>query len=165
MQSYTVQFLVDAPPARVWRTLHPRVPDDAPSPRIIEYSGGRIEVLVEGDEAGQGLVRTCEFGVPKFLLSRGRARSWECVPEARLHEFARYRAVGKPLWSDAEGWHRLEEQPNGSTLLTFHETYHARNPVMRWLFEKRVHQFISRHNEATYEMVLAYAGRTTKLTT
>jgi len=163
MQTYTVQFRVDAPPARVWRILHPRVPEGAPSPRVIDYSGGRIEVWFEGDEAGQGLVRTCEFGVPGFLLSGGRARSWECVIEARLHEFARYRAVGQPLRSDAEGWHRLEAQADGSTLLTFHETYHARNPILRWLFEKRVHQFISHHNEATYEIVLGYAGLTTRL--
>ncbi|MCU1484143.1 MAG: hypothetical protein JWN67_889, partial [Actinomycetia bacterium] len=121
MQRHTARFHVGAPRADVWRTLHPRPPEDAEHPRIIDYPGGRIEVLFEGDEAGQGLVRTCTFRVPRLV--GGRARSWECIVEARLEEHSRYSAVGKPLWSKAEGWHDLEDAPDGGTFVTFTETY------------------------------------------
>jgi hypothetical protein len=157
MQEHEITFLVDAPRRRVWRALHPRWPD-GPGPHVVDYPGGRIEVLFAGDEANQGLVRICTFPVPTFLLSRGTATSWECVVEARLHEFSRYVAIGKPLWSRAEGWHRLADEPDGRTRLTFHESYHARNPVLRPLFERRVHEFISERNNTAYSTLLGHLG-------
>lgn len=163
MHSYTATFAVDAPVRTVWRVLHPPVPENAPSPRVITYPAGSIEVLYEGDEAGQGLVRTCVFDVPRYLLSGGKARSWEVVTEARVDEIARYVAISKPLWSRAEGYHRLAKGPGSSTLLTFHETYHAFNPVARVLFERRVHAKISADNLATYEHALCFAGTTRRL--
>lgn len=161
--SATATFAVDAPPRRVWRVLHPPVPVDAPSPRIIEYPAGSIEVLHEGDDAGQGLVRTCVFDVPRYLLSGGKARSWEVVTEARVDEISRYVSMSKPLWSRAEGYHRLSEQPDGSTLLTFHETYHVFNPVLRALLARRVHAGITADNLSTYEHALGFAGTTRRL--
>ena len=95
-----------------------------------------MEILHEGDEAGEGLVRTCIFAVPKWLLSGGKGRSFETVTEAKLNKLSRYVAVGAPLWSRAEGYHELEEQPDGTTVLTFHETYYAYNPVLRFLLER-----------------------------
>ena len=77
-------------------------------------------------------MRTCVFPVPKYLLSGGKGRSWETVTEAKINKLSRYVAIGKPLWSRAEGYHELEEQPDGTTVLTFHETYHAFNPVLRF---------------------------------
>jgi hypothetical protein len=47
----------------------------------------------------------------------------------------------------AEGRTRLEELPDNRTRLHFSETYHAFNPVMRVLFERRVHHFISKDND------------------
>jgi hypothetical protein len=164
MQTFTICFAVQATPERVWRVLHPPRPHDAPRPRVIEYPAGRIEILNEGDDAGEGLVRTCEFAVPRYLLSGGRARSWETVTEARYAELSRYVAISKPLWSRAEGYHRLEARPDGSTLLTFHETYHAYNPLLRALFERVVHKKISGDNLATYEHALSHAGPTRRLT-
>jgi hypothetical protein len=164
MQSYTVRFLVEAPARKVWRVLHPPASPNAPRPRVIEWPAGRMEILTEGDEAGEGLVRTCVFGVPKYLLSGGKGRSWETVTEAEINKLSRYVAIGKPLWSRAEGYHELEEQPDGTTVLTFHETYHAYNPVLRFLLERRVHARISRDNLATYEYALSYAGRVRRLT-
>ena len=76
MQSYTVRFHVDAPPKMVWRVLHPPAPPNSPRPRVVTWPTGSMEILNEGDEAGEGLVRTCIFPVPKYLLSGGRARSW-----------------------------------------------------------------------------------------
>jgi len=163
MRSYTVRFAVDAPARRVWRVLHPPVPRDATVPRIIEYPAGSMEILYEGDEAGQGLVRTCVFDVPRYLLSGGKARSWEVITEARINELSRYVAIGKPLWSRAEGYHRLDEQPDGTTVLTFHETYHAFNPVLRALLERRVHAKISADNLSTYQHALGFAGPTRRI--
>ena len=163
MHSCTVRFSVDAPAKKVWRVLHPPPAPNAPKPRVIEFPGGSIEIWAEGDEAGEGLVRTCVFQVPKYLLSRGKARSWETVTEAKLHKLSRYMAVGKPLWSRTEGYHELDEQPDGTTMVTFHETYHAFNPILRFLLERPVHQSISRHNTATYEFALSYAGKVRRL--
>ncbi len=163
MQSYTVRFHVDAPPRRVWRVLHPPVPPDSPSPRVLKWPTGSMEILKEGDDAGEGLVRTCVFEVPRYLLSGGKGRSFETVTEAKLNKVARYVAVGKPLWSRADGYHELEEQADGTTVLTFHETYHAYNPVLRFLFERPVHAAISRDNLETYEHALSFAGTVTRL--
>ena len=88
--------------------MHPpqAQPGTIHAPRIIEHGNVRIEIINEGDEHGQGLVRHCYFAVPKYLLSGGRAQSWETVSEVRAPEFSRYDAIGKPLWSQAMGCSR-----------------------------------------------------------
>ena len=91
MQSYTVRFHIDAPPRRVWRVLHPPVPPNSPRPRVLKWPTGSMEILNEGDEAGEGLVRTCIFEVPKYLLSGGKGRSWETVTEAKLNKIVAVR--------------------------------------------------------------------------
>jgi hypothetical protein len=53
MQSYTVRFHIDAPPRRVWRVLHPPVPPNSPRPRVLKWPTGSMEILNEGDEAGE----------------------------------------------------------------------------------------------------------------
>ena len=55
MQSYTVRFHIDAPPKKVWRVLHPPAPPNSPKPRVLEWPTGSMEILNEGDEAGEGL--------------------------------------------------------------------------------------------------------------
>jgi hypothetical protein len=163
MQRHEVSFVVDAPPHRVWRLFHPKVPPGAEVPRTFDHPGGSITILNDGDEVGEGLVRRCTFPVPRWLLSGGVAQSMECVVEVREGEYARYEAVGKPLWSTAEGWHTLEPLDDGTrTRLTFVETYHANNPLLRALFERRVHRFISRDNSRIYETVLGYLGPVTR---
>jgi hypothetical protein len=155
VQRHSVTFHVDAPRATVWRNLHPLPPEGAAHPRVIEYEGGRIEVLFEGDEHGAGLVRTCTFRVPKLI--GGRARSWECVVEARTGEYSRYSAVGKPIWSHAEGWQELEDAPEGGTLVRFTETYAVYNRLFRPL-EGYVHRFVSKHNNRFFEEFLGRSG-------
>jgi Polyketide cyclase / dehydrase and lipid transport len=148
MREHTFSFEIDATPDEVWRALHPRPrPDPGGGPRVIEHGDVRIKILFEGDQHGQGLVRTCTYRVPKLLLSGGVGRSWECVVESRPPEVSRYEAVGKPLWSKASGWHRLEDLGGGRTRVHFGETYHAFNPVMRLLLERYVHRFISKDND------------------
>ena len=129
--------------------MHPPLaqPGTIHAPRIIEHGNVRIEILNEGDEHGQGLVRHCYFAVPKYLLSGGRAQSWETVSEVRAPEFSRYDAIGKPLWSQAMGWQKFEDLGDGRTQVTFHEEYEVFNPILRALLEKRVHAFISRDND------------------
>lgn len=159
MQRHEISFEVGAPPHRVWRMFHPKVDSNVTVPRTFEHANGSITILCDGDGNGAGLVRTCTFPVPRWLLSGGLGRSWEVVTEARRNEYARYEAVGKPLWSKAEGSHTLEPIDDGAgTRLTFVETYHAHNPVVRALFERRVHRFISTDNCETYETVLRQLG-------
>lgn len=163
MQRHEVSFVVGAPPHRIWRLFHPKTPADAVVPRTFEHPGGSITILRDGDEDGAGLVRTCTFPVPRYLLSGGVARSWEVVTKARKNEFAEYEAVGKPLWSEATGRHTLEPLDGGErTRLTFHETYHAHNPLSRLLFEARVHRFISDENTRTYQSILGHLGTVTR---
>ena len=51
------------------------------------------------------------------------------------------------IGSVAEGRTRFEELPGERTRIHFSETYHAFNPVLRALFERRVHRFISKDND------------------
>lgn len=157
-QEHLAELVIEAEVHRVWRALHPRRPAGTELPWRIDYPGGSIEVLVDGDEAGQGLVRLCTFRVPRYLLSGGRARSFETIVEARVDELSRYSAVGKPLWSRAEGFHRLEEVGEGRTKLTFWERYEAFNPLMGRVFEQRVHRFISSSNRGAYLKALGRVG-------
>ena len=148
MQEHGFSFEVDATAVEVWRSLHPRLPTVPPGEHVvIEHGDVRIEIVHPGDADGLGLVRRCWFPVPRYLLSGGVGRSWEVITESRPGEVSRYEAVGKPLWSEATGWHRLEELRAGRTRVTFGETYHAFNPVSRRLLEARVHRFISRDND------------------
>jgi len=148
MQRHEFSFEVDATPEEVWAVLHPRPPKLAPGEhQVIEHGGVRIEILHPGDEKGEGLVRTCTFAVPRWLGTGGVGRSWECVSEVRPNEYSRYEAVGKPLWSEASGWHRLHDLGDGRCRVEFGETYHAFNPICRALFERSVHDFISRDND------------------
>jgi len=59
----------------------------------------------------------------------------------------KYNAVGRPLLSEAVGHTRLEDLGEGRTRVHFSETYHAFNPILRALLEKRVHAFISKDND------------------
>lgn len=113
-------------------------------PRTFEHPGVTVTIVRDGDEDGAGLVRTRTFPIPKWLLSGGVARSREVFTDAKTNEHARYEAVGKPPWSQAEGWHTLPPINGGDgTRSTFIETYHAHNPLLRALFEATVHRFIS----------------------
>src|SRR3984885_7831794 len=141
----------------------PRGPPMLPHHRWFEWPTGSMEIFNEGDEAGEGLVRTCVFPVPKYLLSGGKGRSWETVTEATIEKLSRYVAIGKPLWSRAEGYHELEEQPDGTTVLTFHEAYHAFNPLLRFFLERPVHAKISRDNINIYEHALSFVGSVKRL--
>jgi hypothetical protein len=156
VQEHRYSFEVDASPEEIWSVMHTRPdhPDGfvgmgefGPFVRKIEHGPVTIEILHEGDEHGQGLVRHCFFRVPKYLLSGGTAQSWEHVTEVVPNVSAKYYAVGKPLWSRAEGEHRLEALPDGRTRVHFMERYHVFNPFMRVLLEQRVHHFISKDND------------------
>jgi polyketide cyclase/dehydrase/lipid transport protein len=144
---HTYDFTIEATPEEVWRALHPPARREPGQRRVIEHGDVRIEIWFEGDENGEGLVRSCTYRVPRLLLSGGVGRSWECVTESRPPEFSRYDAVGKPLWSKATGWHRLTDLGDGRTKVEFGETFYAFNPVLRFLLQGYTHRFISRDND------------------
>jgi hypothetical protein len=144
MQRHSYSVVVEGPPEQVWRLFWyrgPRPPGPGPG-------GVRIEILHPGDERGEGLVRHCTFPVPRYLLSGGRAQSWEWLTDVRPVESWKYNAIGKPLWSRAEGHTRLEPLEGDRTRIHFEETYYAFNPILRALLERRVHRFISRNNDS-----------------
>ena len=159
MQRHEYSFELDAPPEEVWNVFWYRGPD-RPQPKDVKT---RIEILHPGDDVGNGLVRHCYFPVPKYLLSGGRAQSWEMVSQVEPGKFSRYDAIGKPLWSRALGWMRFDDLGDGRTNVTFHEEYEVFNPIVRVLLEKRVHAFISRDNDqkvkAGIEQALAARNR------
>ncbi len=148
MREHRYSFEVDATPEEVWRALHPRMPTMPSGERfVIEHGEVRIEIVHPGDADGLGLVRQCWFRVPRYLLSGGVARSWEVITDSRPNEYSRYEAVGKPLWSQASGWHELTDLEGGRTRLSFGETYEVFNPLARRFLEARVHRFISKDND------------------
>jgi hypothetical protein len=145
MQEHTFDFEVDGTPEEVWDVIWRRTRAGFTSDTVT------IEILHQGDDEGNGLVRHCHFPVPKYLFSGGRAQSWEWITEARRPVSWRYDAVGKPLWSQASGGTRLEDLGGGRTRVHFRETYEVFNPVMRLLLERRVHHFISEGNDKLIE--------------
>jgi hypothetical protein len=148
MREHGFSFEIEASPMEVWKALHPRLPATPAGERfVIEHGDVRIEIVHPGDENGVGLVRQCTFRVPRYLCSRGVGRSWEVITDSRPGEYSRYEAVGKPLWSQATGWHQLDDLGGGRTRVTFGETYEAFNPLARRFLEARVHRFISADND------------------
>jgi len=148
MREHVFHFEIEATPDEVWAALHPRLrPPADGGPTVIEHGDVRIEIQFPGDEHGKGLVRRCTYRVPKLLGTGGLGRSWECVTKSLPPEYSEYEAVGKPLWSEARGWHRLTDLGGGRTRVEFGETYHAFNPLSRLLLERYVHHFISKDND------------------
>jgi hypothetical protein len=145
MQEHSYSIDIAATPAELWTIFWYR----GPRPKQSQGSGPpvTIEILHPGDEVGEGLVRHCAFRVPRYLLSGGEGQSWEWLTEVKPNESWRYDAVGKPLWSRAEGFTRFEDLGDGRTRVHFTERYEAFNPIMRRLLERRVHHFISKDND------------------
>jgi hypothetical protein len=143
VQDHSYAFEVDASPREVWAVFW----SPKRAGQILEHGDVRIEILHPGDANGEGLVRHCRFRVPRYLLSGGVGLSWEWLTEVEPGESWRYDAVGKPLYSRATGWTRLEDLGDGRTRVHFRETYHAMNPILRVLLERRVHRAISRDND------------------
>jgi hypothetical protein len=159
MQVHEYSIEVDGTVAEVWGVFWNRN-RPAPTPprrRCLPWRApqfhAQIEILHPGDENGEGLVRHCWFPVPWWLGSGGVGESWEWLTQVRRHESWRYDAVGKPLWSRAEGSTSLEAVRPDRTRIHFRETYHAFNPVMRALLERRVHAAISRDNDEMISLI------------
>ncbi|HEV2369558.1 MAG TPA: hypothetical protein VGR90_06760 [Acidimicrobiales bacterium] len=147
MQEHSFSVVVEGTPEEVWGVFWSRRPYRAPD-------GTGIDILHPGDETGEGLIRHCYFRVPRYLMSGGKAESWEWLTDVKPPRSWKYDAVGKPLWSRAEGWTELEDLGDGRTRVHFRETYHAFNPLARALLEKRVHHFISGNNDKLMEAAL-----------
>jgi hypothetical protein len=145
VQEHTYSFVAEGTPQQIWDIFlsHHR--------KGVETEKVRIQILNQGDEAGNGMVRYCRFPVPQYLMSGGVAQSWEWITEAVAPVSWRYDAVGKPLWSRATGLTTLEEVGPNQTRITFKESYEVFNPLLRTLLERRVHRFLSKDNEFHYQ--------------
>jgi len=148
VQDHSFDFVVEGTPEDVWEVMWRQMRRDVATDSVA------IEVYHPGDESGNGLVRHCRFAVPRYLMSGGRGQSWEWITEAVHPVSWRYDAVGKPLWSKATGWTRLERVDEEHTRVCFRETYEAFNPIARALLERRVHRFISKDNDRLIEASL-----------
>ena len=140
MQEHHYSVDIEASPHELWQLFWARIPHT-------ETGDVTIDILHPGDAIGEGLVRHCTFRVPRYLLTGGKGQSWEWLTEVTPQVSWKYSAVGRPLFSEAQGRTRLEDLGNGTTRLHFSETYHAFNPLLRALLEKRVHAFISKDND------------------
>jgi hypothetical protein len=140
MQVHELTFEVDAPREVVWALFWSH------RSGLLTYDDVTIEILHPGDANGEGLIRHATFPVPRYLLSGGVGRSWEWLTDVKPPESWRYDAIGKPIWSRAEGRTRLEDLGDGRTRVHFRETYHAMSRLTRFL-ERPVHRFISRNND------------------
>lgn len=148
MQEHHYSFEVDATPEEIWEVFWYHGPDKPKTP------GVDIQILYPGNEVGDGLVRHCHFPVPRILGSGGVGRSWEWVTQVRPYESWKYDAIGKPLWSRAEGFVTLTPVGERRTRIDFVERYEAFNPWMRRLgLERWVHRRISRDNDAFFRAV------------
>ena len=143
---------IDATPDELWKIFWFRAPKS-------QSGDVTIEILHPGDEIGEGLVRHCTFRVPRYLLTGGKGQSWEWLTEVTPKESWKYNAVGRPLLSEALGTTRLEDLGDGRTRVHISETYHAFNPLLRVLLEKRVHAFISKDNDKLYQEMLTKGVR------
>ena len=140
MQEHHYYVDIDGTVDELWQLFWARIPHT-------KSGDVTIDILHPGDEIGEGLVRHCTFRVPRYLLTGGKGQSWEWLTEVKPKESWKYNAVGRPLFSEAEGHTRLEDLGNGTTRVHFSETYLAFNPVLRALLERRVHAFISKDND------------------
>lgn len=151
MITYDSDWIVDAPRDEIWAVLHPqktfdRTTTTVANPRVIEHGTTRVEIVSEGDENGQGLVRQCWYAIPWYVPGIGR--SWEIVSEVRGSEYQRYDVLFcTPPHATARGWYRLEDLGDGRTRFHFHEEFHMENRWLALLIERRLHRFISKDND------------------
>ena len=149
MQRYQSSFVVTGSPAEVWLLWFPPPPPDlAPgTPQVLEMDDVRIEILHRGNEIHDGLVRHCYYRVPKYVLSGGKAQSWELVTDVVPDTSYRYCGITSPPFAFAEGKQWLEDLGDGRTRVHFCESYSVANPLLRALLERRLHAFISKDND------------------
>lgn len=151
MVSYDSDWIVDAPRDEIWTVLHPqrtfdRATTTLANPRVIEHGETRVEVLSEGDENGQGLLRRCWFAIPWYIPGTGR--SWEIVSEVRVPEYQRYDVLFcTPPHAVANGWYRLEDLGDERTRFHFHEEYHMESRWLAPFVERRFHRYVSKDND------------------
>jgi len=155
MHEHHFSFEINGRREDVWAVLWGKQTGD-----VATMADLRVEILHGGDESGNGLIRHNHYPVPWYLLSRGKAQSWEWLTEVKLHDSWRYDAVCKPLWSKASGWMRLETLEDNRTRIHFRETYHVFNPILRFFFEKKLHKAISKDNRRKMRITIEQGLRT-----
>jgi hypothetical protein len=155
MQDHQFSFDVNASREDIWAVYWGKKTGD-----VVKHNKLRIEILHSGDENGEGLIRHCQFPVPRYLLSGGTAQSWEWLTQVKPHDSWRCDAVAKPLWSQATGWTRLEALDHNHTRIHFRETYHVFNPIMRFFLEKKVHRAIAKDIRKNMQIGIEYGLRT-----
>ena len=106
MQEHHYFVDIEASVDELWQLFWARIPHT-------ETGDVTIDILHPGDDVGEGLVRHCTFRVPRYLLTGGKGQSWEWLTEVTPKVSWKYNAVGRPLFSEAEGRTRLEDLGDG----------------------------------------------------
>ena len=141
MQEHHYYVDIEASVDELWQLFWARIPHT-------ETGDVTIDILHPGDDDRRG--PDPALHLPRAPLPPDR-RQGPVLGVADRGEARRSRGSttpsGGPLLSEAEGRTRLEDLGDGTTRVHFSETYHAFNPLLRALLEKRVHAFISKDND------------------
>ena len=141
MQEHHYYVDIEASVDELWQLFWARIPHT-------ETGDVTIDILHPGDAVGEGLVRHCTFRVPALPADRrqgpvlGVAHRGQAEGLVEVQRSRAARCSPRP-----KGHTRLEDIGNGTTRVHFSESYHAFNPLLRALLEKRVHAFISKDND------------------
>jgi hypothetical protein len=155
MHEHQFSFDINGRKEHIWAVLWGKQTGD-----VTAMADLRVEILHGGDQNGNGLIRHKQYTVPRYLLSRGKAQSWEWITEVKVNESWRYDAVCKPLWSKASGYARLEALPDHRTRIHCSETYHVFNPILRFLLEKKLHIAIAKDSRRKLRIAIEQGLRT-----
>jgi len=114
-----------------------------------EYAPGvlDVEIVYPGDAAGNGLLRRVVYPLP---LGR-RGESFELVTNVRENVGYDYLMIRTGL----SGSMTLERLGANHTRLRFRETFHMKQPVLRW-FEGPIYRFINKKNEESMRAAAAW---------
>jgi hypothetical protein len=145
VHEYEFSFEIEGTPQEIWDVFleHHR--------KGVQTKAVQVEILTPGDEAANGMVRHVSYPAPRYLLSGGRAQSWEWITEAVAPVSWRNDAVFKPPFGVATGWTRLEDLGNGRTRLHFREQVDVHNPVVDLVIGRNLARSIARDNRTHYE--------------
>lgn len=152
MREHHNSFVVEGSPTQVWSLWFGSIPTERSlDPFVIEMDNIRIEIIYPGDAVHDRLVRHCYYPVPRYLLSGGKAESWELVSDVVVNESCRHRAITKSPFAVAEGRQWLEDLGDGRTRVHFYERHEIKNALLRPLLEGPVHRMISTNNDKIIE--------------
>lgn len=106
-----------------------------------------VEIVYPGDAEGNGLLRKILYPLPFGM----RGESYELVRNVRVNRGYDYLMLRAGL----SGSLSLEPAGPNHTVLRFRESFHMKNPLLRWL-EGPIYRFINKKNEESMRGAVAW---------